>query len=197
VKSNVISQKTRSELLEVAWALIAQKGRLDLPMSELAAAAGVSRQAAYLAFGSRAGLLEAMVAHVDAGSPALARLRTAGEAADGSIASLALYIGAWIDYLPVIYPVASLLSAAAVTDPTAAAIWQGRMQLLKGRYRQMMAKAKAAGNLAEEWPVNLAADICYELTHIDSWRILVVECGWSPEEFVSSRLRLLSAMVRA
>ena len=49
-----IPEETRVGILDAAWALMAETGRLDVGQAEIAARAGVSRQTVYLAFGSRA-----------------------------------------------------------------------------------------------------------------------------------------------
>jgi AcrR family transcriptional regulator len=55
---------TRERLLQAAWDLALEQG-LALRLADVAARAGVSRQAVYLHFGDRAGLLLALLAWVD------------------------------------------------------------------------------------------------------------------------------------
>jgi AcrR family transcriptional regulator len=57
MKREPISEATRTAVLNATWSLMAEKKRLDVSLSEIAAAAGVSRQTLYFAFGDRAGLL--------------------------------------------------------------------------------------------------------------------------------------------
>ena len=76
-----ISDASRIAILDAAWELIAERGRLDVGQSEIAAQAGVSRQTIFLAFGGRAGLLVAMLRNKDEQSHHVARLK---EIASGS-----------------------------------------------------------------------------------------------------------------
>src|SRR3990170_2008478 len=57
---------TRTRLLDAARQLLEAGGPHGVGMEEIAQAAGVSRQSVYLHFGSKTGLLLALVAHVDA-----------------------------------------------------------------------------------------------------------------------------------
>ena len=56
--------QTRARILDVTQQLIAARGS-NLTLSEVADAAAVSRQALYLHFGDRTGLLVALVNHMD------------------------------------------------------------------------------------------------------------------------------------
>ncbi len=184
-----ISYETKAAILEAAWRLIAERGRVDVGQGDIAAAAGVSRQSIFYAFGNRTGLLTAMVRHKDATSPRLARLREVGAARRTDAEQLLDVVAAWIDYIPDVYPVATLLDAAATTDPEARAAISDRMvgQLLKGFVARLRAMAER-GQIAEGVDPDHAAQAIWEAVHIRAWRSLVVECGWSPDEFKRSRV---------
>jgi AcrR family transcriptional regulator len=191
----MIPAETRSHILNVAWAAIADAQTIDMSMSEMARRAGVSRQTMYLAFENRAGLLEAMVANKDETSPLVGAISAARESCDGSGEALLNFNRAWLAYLPEIYPVGSLLSAASIGDPAAATAWQSRMTRLRQGMFYVTKKTEAHGNLQPTLNASKAADICYSLAHVENWRLLVVECSWSPEEFVQSRLELIERTV--
>ena len=53
-------------MLEAARALLEERSAQAVKLEDVASRAGVSRQSVYLHFGSRAGLLLALVAHVEA-----------------------------------------------------------------------------------------------------------------------------------
>jgi len=65
VGARQITEETRVAILDAAWELIVERGKLDVGQAEIAAKAGVSRQTIYLAFGGRAGLLVAMLLNVE------------------------------------------------------------------------------------------------------------------------------------
>lgn len=175
---------TRERVLELALDLVRQRGDAEISLVDLAAAAGLSRQMLYVLFGSRAGLLMAMVDHLDARSGAgerLASLRTSMPPAQ----AFGPYLRAWFDYLPVVLPVARALSVAAARgDADAAAAWGSRLDKLRTGFTLMARALRAAGVLKAGWTPETAADWILALTHIDLWQHLVVEAGWKPAAHV-------------
>lgn len=196
MKKTLITEKTRTTILDTTWSLIAEKGRLDVGQSEIAQAAGVSRQTVYIAFGSRAGLLTAMVRNKDTRSDHVARLREISRAETATPTDFLRFVGIWLDYLPLIYPVGILLDAASLTEPEAASAWDDRMKgaLLAGLKRILRHLAEG-GHLAPGWEAERAADLVWSLIHPTSWRQLVVGCGWSAEEFRRSRIEIIRSTV--
>jgi AcrR family transcriptional regulator len=194
MKRKPISDHTRTAILDATWSLIAEKKRLDIGQAEIAAAAGVSRQTVYLAFGSRAGLLTEMARNKDLQSDHVARLAQISRAGTATPEDLQRYIEVWLDYLPLIYPVGILLDAAALTDAEAACAWDDRMKkaLLAGLKRLFRQMAKR-GHLAAGLEPDRAAEHVWSLIHPAAWRQLVVECGWSPQEFRRSRIEIIRA----
>ena len=184
-----ISYETKAAILEAAWRLIAERGRVDVGQGDIAAAAGVSRQSIFYAFGNRTGLLTAMVRHKDATSPRLARLREVGAARRTDAEQLLDVVAAWIDYIPDVYPVATLLDAAATTDPEARAAISDRMvgQLLKGFVARLRAKAER-GQIAEGVAPPHPPHAGGGGGRVGAGGSLVVECGLAPDEFKRSRV---------
>lgn len=193
-KSKPISDETKSAILGAAWSLIAEQGRADVGLAEIAAAAGVSRQTLFYAFGGRAELLVAMVRHRDAQTDHVARIRAAARQEPAGREAILAMVQAWLDYLPVIYPVGILLDAAALTDAAAREAWDDRMigALLAG-FRGVVRRADAAGPLGRD-PDRLAEEI-WACCHPSAWRRLVVECAWTPEDFRRSRLATIRALL--
>jgi AcrR family transcriptional regulator len=192
-----ISEQTRAHILATAWDLIATGGRADVGQAQVAAAAGVSRQTVFYAFGSRAGLLTAMVEFQDARSERRKRLTEVGARRDTSVAALEALVEAWLDYLPEVYPVAALLDAASLTDPEARTAIESRMvgRLLAALQRRLAAMA-ANGVLAEGSEPDRIAEAIWELVHLPAWRLLVAERGWSADAFRANRILLIRALLR-
>ncbi|HUG26043.1 TetR/AcrR family transcriptional regulator [Piscinibacter sp.] len=182
----------RTQILEAAWRLIGEHQDASVPLLEIARAAGVSRQTVYVHFGSRAGLLLAMVEHRDATSPELARLRRVRQELP-PVEALEATVRAWFKYVPVVFNVAHALQAAAATDADARQAWESRMRLLRGGLLGVMQRLHADGHLARGWTPETATDWCYHLVHIDSWQHLVVERRWKPADVAQRTVATLQA----
>lgn len=175
---------TRQRLLQLAWDRIAAQGHAALSLVDLAREAGVSRQTLYLLFGSRAGLLLAMVEHRDAQSAAVPELARA-RAAMAPREAFEPYLRAWFDYLPQIFPVARALAAATEAgDSDARDAWDSRMKLLRAGLLQMTRALHDRGALRPGWTAATAADWIFAMTHVDQWQRLVVEARWKPKDAV-------------
>jgi AcrR family transcriptional regulator len=175
---------TRGRILQVAWDLIAARGNAALTLVDVAREAGVSRQTLYLLFGSRAGLLLAMVEHMDARAAAVPQLARARQAVSPREA-FEPYVRVWLDYLPQVFPVArALAAAAALGDREAHAAWDSRMKLLRAGFAQVTSSLHEAGALRDGWTPRSAADWLFSQTHVDAWQHLVVEARWKPREAV-------------
>ena len=95
-------------------------------MRDVAGAAGVSRQAVYDHFGSRADLMVATVRHGDEVLGLDGRLRRY-RAANGGAERLGAFVEFWGNYVPEIHGIARALLAARETDEAVAAAWDDRM----------------------------------------------------------------------
>lgn len=184
---------TRERILQVAGALIAEHGDATITLVDVAARAGVSRQTLYLLFGSRAGLLLALVEQIDAtslGPRQLAALRQSLPARQ----AFEPYVRAWFDYLQLVFPIARALSAAATGgDADARVAWDSRMRRLRGGFEQLTQGLHASGALRAGWTPATAADWMFGLTHVDLWQHLVVEAGWPPAAAIEHIVNTLRA----
>jgi AcrR family transcriptional regulator len=182
----------RTRVLEAAWRLIGERGDASVSLLEIAAASGVSRQTLYVNFGNRAGLLLAMVAHRDASSPELARMKRAiAETPEEDVVEA--MVRAWFKYVPIVYSVSHALQAAAATDEDARKAWESRMALLHGGIQAMLQRVKAKGLLAPGWTAAAAADWLHHLVHVDTWHHLVVERNWRPADVVQRTVATVHA----
>lgn len=197
MKSKPITEATRTLILEAAWRLIAERRDSDVSQSEIARAAGVSRQTVFYAFGNRTGLLTAMLRNHDDKAQEVREIARFGRADPVVPETLLAYMSAWLDYLPAVYPVGSLLDAAGLTDPDARAAIDDRMtRKLHSGFRRLLRCLDEAGELAAGKNADEAADELWCALHFPAWRLLVVERGWSPEAFRASRIALARTMLR-
>lgn len=172
---------TRERILEATWKLMGESDDLQVRLADIAAEAGISRQAVYLHFGSRANLLLAAVQYRDRTSPTAGIKRAAEE--DPVPEALAGFVKAWFAHIPRIQPVANLLSAASRLDPEAKLAWDDRMALLRRLALALARRLEENGLLKPEWTAEHAADWIWHRTHLDGWWHLVGERNWNPSEF--------------
>jgi AcrR family transcriptional regulator len=121
------STETRERILSAARGLL-EDGQLDAGLERVAKAAGVSRQAIYLHFGSRPALLLALVEFVDR-SEGLSELSAQVRVAPTGVEALDRLVRMNATYEPRIRAVALAHDIARRSDPDLEAAWQDRMEL--------------------------------------------------------------------
>jgi AcrR family transcriptional regulator len=176
-------KNTRIKILEATWKLMVERRGQGVRMSDIAKAAGVSRQAIYLHFDSRTALMSATAIHVDVIKGLDERLQSVQAAANAEEA-LKAYVNVWGHYVPEIYGLAKALLAARETDEAAAVAWDERMACLRDGCRDIIAGLAQEGRLLPEWSQEQAVEMCWTILSFQTWDQLTVECGWSVEQYV-------------
>ena len=175
--------ETRNRILTSAWRLLeAAQGR-DIRMTDIAKEAGVSRQALYLHFPTRAELLVATTLHVDEVKDTDARLVRSRSAKTGE-ERLDAFIEAWGAYIPEIYGVGRALMIMGETDDAAKVAWDGRMRALRHGCRAAIDALDRDGRLPPEHSVEQATDLLWTLLSVRNWEHLTIDCGWPQERYV-------------
>lgn len=151
-------------------------------MSDIAALAGVSRQAVYLHFDSRTKLMVATVQYGDRINNAASQVQPWRDAE--GVEKLDAWIEFWGKYLPQIFGVAKALMIARETDEAAKAAWEDRMADVRSSCRTTVASLSKTGDLAAPWTVASATDILWTLLSVDSYEQLVVSGTWSTRRYV-------------
>lgn len=181
--------ETRSRILQAAWEVIEELGS-GIRLADVAARAGVSRQAVYLHFGDRAGLILALVQYMPEtlgfqkllayvfGAP------TGAEALRRAVELQSTY-GRKID------SVAQVLEAAQYRDDALRAAWRDRMERSRAAHRAIIQRIADEGELAHGWTVDAAADLFYVVTMQGPWRELTRELGWTPERYAEHVTEML------
>lgn len=152
-------------------------------MSDVADEAGLSRQAVYLHFGSRADLMVATARYGDEVRGLDERLRRYRAAASG-VDRLEAYVEFWGRYVPEIYGIARAMMAARENDEAVAAAWDDRMGVVREACRGIVEQLHRDGMLAPEWSIEEAADLLWTMLSIRNWESLTLECGWSTGQYV-------------
>lgn len=179
MSSNRINTKTR--ILEVTWRLL-ESGNKAIRMADIAKAAGVSRQALYLHFPSRAELLVATTRHIDKVKNVDARLARSRSASSG-VERLHAFVDAWGGYIPQIHGISVALRAMRDTDKEAAAAWEDRMWAVRQGCESAVRAILEDGYLKEGITEITGVDLLWTLLSVENWERLVLECGWSQSDY--------------
>lgn len=168
---------TPTRILKSTLALLeAPSGKLPT-MSDIAKAAGVSRQAVYLHYPSRTDVLIAATRYQDQMlniDAALAPSRTATSGRE----RLDAFVTAWCNHVPKIYGVARAVMALMDTDAEAKAAWDIRMIDLREGCAAAVAALAADGTLPDGMDQDKATDLLWALLSIRNWENLTQSCGW-------------------
>lgn len=175
-------QNTRARILSAALKLLeaGEKTR----MTDIARAAGISRQALYLHFETRADLLIATTRYVDELNNSDALL-AASRASSTGVARLDAYIEAWGGYIPIVYRVAKPIMAMAETDEAARAAWTERMAAMRHGCAAAVEALARDGRLRSEFDVEAATDLLWAQLSIPTWEALTRDRGWSQTDYVA------------
>jgi AcrR family transcriptional regulator len=176
--------ETRKRILETTWRLMVEGRGASVRMRDIAEAAGVSRQAVYLHFATRAELMVATARYIDEARGLNERLSQYRAATTG-IEGLETFIEFWGNYIPEIYGLAKALLAVRETDEAAAAAWNDRMNSVRSGCRSIIETLHRDGMLAHEWSHEEAVDMLWTMLSIYNWENLTIECGWSNNQYVN------------
>lgn len=180
------SPQTRTRILDAALALLESRDGNGVRMADIARQTGISRQAVYLHFASRAELLIAATLYLDEVKGVEERLAPSRNAESG-IVRLDAFIEAWGNYIPEIYGVAKALLVLRDTgDTAAAAAWDGRMQAVREGCAAAIDALAIDGVLSPDLPPKQAADLLWTLLSVRNWEQLTVDSGWSQKNYIAA-----------
>jgi AcrR family transcriptional regulator len=187
--------ETRIKIMEATRRLIEQSRGDGVRLQDIAQAAGVSRQAIYLHFGSRAGLMVATVQYVDQAAGFMERTQHIRDEAD-SLMALDLFVDFWAGYVPAIHGLAKQLLILRERDEGAAAAWEDRMDGLRNVVcRYLVGRLEEDGRLDPRWRIEAAVDVLWTLVSIQTWENLVIERGWSQEQYAAKMKQIIKQVL--
>ena len=172
---------TKSRILDVTWNLL-ENGDKTVRMSDIAKAAGISRQALYLHFPNRAELLVATTRHIDVVKNVDARLERSRSATSG-VERLHAFIEGWGGYIPQIHGMSVALRAMRSTDKEAAAAWNDRMKAVRHGCEAAVQAISLDGSLTRDLTEEAATDLLWTLLSVENWERLVKDCGWTQSAY--------------
>lgn len=177
-------EETRARLFSAARKLLVQRGFHSVKLEDIAEAAGVSRQAVYKShFASKAELLLALVQHLDV-SERIDELTKDYRAATSGRDMLREGLRAMVLIEGRIHDIALAITAAAGSDAGAKAALSDRLAVKRGAVRGAIARLHAEGQLSPHWSIDEAVEIILALLSTDSYELLVVQGGWTPEQLI-------------
>lgn len=175
--------QTRTQILDAARAMFEKHGYYGTGLAAVAKKAGVSRQAIYLHFPSRADLLTALHLHIFVTDVAPATERhpitdtmTAWEALDATIA-------ADVEVAATVWRIHEALAMARRQHPEVEETLRPREQ---DRYDELLdlgRRLEREGALPPEITVPVFADMLWGLMNTGTYRNLVIERGWSLDRY--------------
>lgn len=185
---------TRSALLDAAVELLQASGGWDLSLGEVARRAGVSRQAVYLHFDSRAALVIASVEHLNARLRLDARLDEIRSAPD-AVTALELSIETLCWHTSRAATALVALRHILDTDAEAAEAWKRRPGGRRNHLAAIAARLGAEGHLRRGLSAQGAADILAAIAQPAVFRELVEGRGWSRKRATGELVRLARVAV--
>ena len=178
------SPETKSRILDAAISLL-ESGDVSIRMADVAKATGISRQALYLHYPTRADLLIGAARYLEDINDMEARLAPSRTAKTG-VERLDAYIKAWGDWQLEIHGIARALMAMMPTDEAAAAAWNDRMRAHREGCEAAVKALLKDGDLTPDYSVRQATDILWTLLSIRNWEQLTRQCGWSHKRYLAT-----------
>ena len=166
-----------------AWQLLVADESNGARMSDIARLAGISRQALYLHFPSRAELLIATTRYIDEVKDVDGRLQASRGATSG-LERLAAFVEAWGNYIPEIHGVARALIALQPNDEAACAAWSDRMDAVREGCEAAVKALKRDGQLCPALSPRQATDLLWCQLSVENWEHLRLRCGWSQSRYL-------------
>lgn len=187
-----LREDTRNRLLEAAAEEFSANGYAGSTVARLAAAAGVSVQTLYLAWGSKRALLRAYMENALAGdleSPEHAGRRFTGMAPRERLTELAAVVADVAERAATGW---KLYRDAAAVDPEMAADWQERQMLRHGLISRIVGDVPSSA-LTEGLTTKRAVDTAWTIASPESYDLLVQRLGYTLPEFQAWMEQTLTA----
>lgn len=184
-KRTARAQATRGRIRAAAEALFLRDGYARTSMSAIANAAGVAEKTVYLAFPTKADLLNEIIVTAlraeGAPRPFRARLREALAAPPEEL--IAEFAALSADAMARTARVLALGESAASSDPQLAALRDRGHAAMRSDCRDVAAALATQGALAGDLGADAAASTIYAVVNEAVYLRLVDGCGWTPAEY--------------
>jgi AcrR family transcriptional regulator len=179
---------TRAEILEGAQRLFERDGYAATSMKAIAAEAGVALKTVYLAFETKSGVLRALwhlLLRGDEDEVPVGRRRWYRELL--AVAEPRDLLGRYAEISRTVKTRAGafmiVIRNAAAVDADGRDLWARIQSDFHENQRGIVEALDAKGALRPGLGVERATDLLWTLNHPDVWQLLVIERGWTPEEY--------------
>jgi AcrR family transcriptional regulator len=175
--------QTRTQILEAARAMFEERGYYGAGLEAVAKRAGVSRQAIYLHFPSKVELLTALHLHIFATDvvPVLERhpITDAMTALDALDAMIAVDV----EVIAKVWRIHDVLAMARWQHPEVEETLRPREEDRYGELLDRGCRLEREGALPPTIGVGTFADMLWGLINVGTYRSLVIERGWSLDQY--------------
>ena len=182
------AEATRRDILEAAQRLFEANGYPATTMAEIAKEADVALKTVYLAFQTKSGLLRM-----------LWNVLLRGDQTDRPVAEQDWYRAVLEEQDPEkqlrlnarnsasgkqrISGVLEVIRTAAAVDPDVAVLWRRIQSEYRANQGAIVEQLHAHGHLRPALDTERATDILWTINHPNTWQLLVVDRGWTPEQY--------------
>jgi AcrR family transcriptional regulator len=182
------AEATRRDILEAAQRLFEQQGYAATTMAQVAKEAGVALKTVYLAFATKSGLLRALwnlLLRGDDDSRPIAEQDWYRRVLDEPDPERRLRLNAQNSAAGKrrISGILEVIRSAAPNDPDIGALWDRIQSEYHVNQRAVVEPLHAQNRLRPELDLDRATDILWTINHPNTWQLLVVDRGWTPEQY--------------
>jgi AcrR family transcriptional regulator len=175
--------QTRTQILEAARAMFEEVGYYDAGLGAVAKKAGVSRQAIYLHFPSKAELLTALHLHIFATDVVPAVKRHPVKDAVSALDALDAMIAVDVEVVSKVWRIHEALQMARLRHPEVEETLRPREEEHYGELLDLGRRLKRERALPPNIRLGMFADMLWGLINVGTYRSLVIERGWSLEQY--------------
>lgn len=201
-KREQAARQTRRRIRLAAQHLFLQDGYVPTTMTAIAAEADVAEKTVYLAYATKAALLDEIITAAVRGEDEQSVPLNRGEVWRSILASasanelLERYTEFNATLMDRTARFLALGEAASAIDPALAGFRDGGRRATRANVRQVAAALHAHGALSADLDVQQAADIIYALAANESYYLrLTQDCGWTPAEYAQHLKRALTLLL--
>ena len=183
------SRETRARILDAARQLFLNHGYTGSTAAAIAARAGVSQSMLFAAFGTKAGVLQALIGQAVAGDdtakPLSQRPTWSGIVAEPDVrAAVGRFAALSADMQARSWRLIEMARTASDSDPAMAALLARGATNRRADCRHFVEQA-IAGNRRHDVTLDEAVDVVWLYTSADIYRLLVGITGWSHEHYTA------------